>query len=211
MESARNVFGNPRGDVDLRRPFGDRAEHLAVIDFLKRLAVHHVAADLADQHDHRRRILEGGVDADRGVAGARAARYHADSGLAGQLAVGLGHVGGAGLVAGVDELEAVAQVEQRIQHFQIALARHAEGHVRAVDQELIDQDLAAGARIGKGQGHRIVLQESRLERHRRWYGYIPRLRSLGQSGRSVRHLSQRRRCGFRLRNLLEQTPVAHLG
>ena len=160
MEGARDIFGNPRGDVDLRRPFGDRAEHLAVIDFLKRLAIHHVAADLADQHDHRRRILERGVDADRRMAGAGTARHHADAGLAGQLAVGLGHVGGAGLVAGVDELEAVAHVEQRIQHFQIALARYAEGHVGAVDQELVDQDLAAGARIGKGQGHRIVLQES---------------------------------------------------
>ena len=81
-------------------------------------------------------------------------------GSAGQLAIGLGHVGGAGLVARVDQLEAVAHVEQRIQHFQIALARHAEGHVGAVDQQLIDQDFSAGARIGKGQVHRVGLQES---------------------------------------------------
>ena len=167
MEGARDVFGDPRSDVDLRRPFGDRAEHLAVIDFLKRLAVHHVAADLADQHDHRRRILERGMDADRRMARAGTARHHADARLAGQLAVGLRHVGGAGFVAGVDELEAVADVEQRIQHFQIAFARHAERHVGAVDQELIDQDLAAGARIGKGQGHRMVLQVSDVLAHRR--------------------------------------------
>ena len=105
-------------------------------------------------------FLESGVDPDRRMAGARTARHHADAGSAGQLAIGFGHVGGAGLVARVDQLEAVADVEQRIQHFQIALARHAKGHVGAVDQQLIDQDFSAGARIGKGQVHRVGLQES---------------------------------------------------
>ncbi len=53
MEGARDVFGNPGSDIDLRRPFGDRAEHLPVVDFLESLAIHHLAADLADQQDHR--------------------------------------------------------------------------------------------------------------------------------------------------------------
>ena len=126
-------------------------------------------------------FLERGVDADRRMAGAGAARHHADAGLAGQLAVGFGHVGGAGLVAGVDELEAVAHVEQRIQHFQIALARYAEGHVGAVDQELVDQDLAAGARIGKGQGHRIVLQESDVPAIAVCYCHVDRNPSSGDT------------------------------
>ena len=32
---------------------------------------------------------------------------------------------------------------ERVEHRQIALARHAESHVDAVDDELVDEDLAA--------------------------------------------------------------------
>ena len=62
-------LGDALGNVDLRHPFGERREHLAEIDLLEGLAVDLMARDLADQHDHRRRILKGGMDADRGVAG----------------------------------------------------------------------------------------------------------------------------------------------
>jgi hypothetical protein len=52
-----------RGVVDLHRPLGDAAEHLPVIDLLERLAIPHPPGDLADEQDHRRRILAGDVHA----------------------------------------------------------------------------------------------------------------------------------------------------
>ena len=119
------------GHVDLRHPFGERRVHLAEIDLLERLAVDLVARHLADQHDHRRRILERGMDADRGVAGAGAARHQQHAGLAGQLAVGLGHKGGAAFLAAGHEAD-LGGVEQRVEHFEIALAGDAERHLDAM-------------------------------------------------------------------------------
>ena len=46
-----------------RHPLGDAAEHLPVVDLLERLAPAHRARDLADQQDHRRRILARDVHA----------------------------------------------------------------------------------------------------------------------------------------------------
>src|SRR5258706_15423279 len=101
MEGASDVFGYPASDIDLRRPFGDRAEHLTVVDFLECLAVRHLATDLADQKDHRCRILERGVDADGSMAGAGTSRHQAEARLAGELAVSLGHIGRSGFVTGI--------------------------------------------------------------------------------------------------------------
>ncbi len=44
VEGARDQLRNARGVVDLGRPFGDRAEHRAVVEFLERLALAHVRA-----------------------------------------------------------------------------------------------------------------------------------------------------------------------
>ena len=79
---------------------------LRVVDFLEGFAVALVAGDVADEQHHRRRILERGVHADRCVGGARPARDEADAGPAGQLAVRLGHEGGAALLAVDDEADA---------------------------------------------------------------------------------------------------------
>ena len=136
--------------IDLAHPLGDRAEHRAVVDLLERLAPAHVARDLADQQDHRRRVLARDVHAVRRVGGAGAARDHGDPGPPGELAVGLGHHGGAALLA-ADDVADLAVVE-RIEEPEIAFAGHAEGEVDAVDLELVDQDLAAGAQVG-GSGH----------------------------------------------------------
>ena len=73
----RDVFGDALGAIDLRGPLGHAAVHPPIVDLLERFAIDEVAADLADEHDHRRRILHGGVDADRGVRRARAARDEA--------------------------------------------------------------------------------------------------------------------------------------
>ena len=144
MEGAADDLGDARGVVDLGRPFRHRAEDGAVVEFLERLALAHAALDLADEQDQRRRILIGDMDAGRGVGGAGPARDEADAGLAGQLAGGLGHHAGAAL--GPADRDLQLGVVQRVEHGEIALARHAEGvGRRREDQELVDEDLPAGA------------------------------------------------------------------
>jgi len=142
LERLVEQLGDALGHVDLRHPFGERRVHLAEIDLLKGLAVDLVARHLADQHHHRGRILECGVDADRGVAGAGAARHQQHAGLAGELAVGLGHERGAAFLAAGDEMN-LGCVEERVQDFEIALAGDAERHLDAVRLEAADDQLAA--------------------------------------------------------------------
>ena len=74
------------------------------------------------------------MDADRGVAGAGAAGHEQYAGLACQLAVGLGHEGGAAFLTAGDEAN-FGRVEQRIEHFEITLAGDAEGHLDPVRAE----------------------------------------------------------------------------
>ena len=64
-----------------------RAAHLAIganiareIDLLERLAVARAAIDVADEQDHRLRILHRDMDADAGVGRAGAARDEGDAG-----------------------------------------------------------------------------------------------------------------------------------
>ena len=126
------------------------AEHLAVVQFLEGLAVALVAGHLADEQHQRRRVLEGGVDPDRRVAGAGSAGDEGHSGLAGELRVGIGHEGRAGLVAVDDQLDHLARVVQRVQDSEVAFPGHAERVVHALDQQLIDETSGAGA--GRGHG-----------------------------------------------------------
>ncbi len=130
--------------IDLADPLRHRPEHLAVVDLLERLATELSPPDLADQQDHRRRVLERGVDAARRVRRARPARDEADPRAAGQLAVRVGHVRGADLVAADDEAD--RRVVERVEHREVALAGDAEDEIDAVQLELVDEDLAARAR-----------------------------------------------------------------
>jgi hypothetical protein len=145
-------LGDALGQVDLRHPFGERRVHLVEIDLLKRLAVDLVARDLADQHDHRGRILERGVDSDRGVARAGAARHQQHARRAGQFAIGLGHKRGAALLAAGDKMD-FGRVVERVEDFKIALAGDAERHLDAVRLETADDKLAA-AQSRKIRRHR---------------------------------------------------------
>ena len=160
----RDVFGNALGAIDLRRPLGDAAVHPPVVDLLERLAVDEIAADLSDEHDHRRRILRRGVDADRGVGGAGSAGDERDAGTSGELAVRLRHVRGAAFLPAHDERRRSRDVEQRVEHGEIALARNAEGVRRALREEIGDEDFAAGAR-GITVSRRDECREARQARH----------------------------------------------
>lgn len=63
VEGTADIFRNARRIVDLRHPLGHLAEHAAIVEFLERFAVEHLAADLADQQDHRGAVLHGDMHA----------------------------------------------------------------------------------------------------------------------------------------------------
>ena len=85
------------------------------------------------------------MDADAGMGGAGAAGDETDAGTAGQLAIGLGHVGGGPLVLADDGVD-LRRVVQGVEHVEIAFPRHAEQAVGAMDPQRIDQDASAAAR-----------------------------------------------------------------
>jgi len=101
------------------------AEHPAVIDLLERLALDEVVAHLADEQHHRRGVLERRMHADRRIGRARSTSDECHARLPGQLGVGIGHEGRAGLVA-IDDQADAARVVQRIEHGEVAFARNAE-------------------------------------------------------------------------------------
>ena len=71
-------------------------------------------------------------------------------GPAGELAVGVGHVRRARLVAAGDQPD--RRVVEAVEDVEVALARHAERELGAVDDELVDEELAAarGSRATSG-------------------------------------------------------------
>ena len=148
VERLAHELGDARRIVDLDDPFAQRREEPPVLDLLERLAVGVPALDLADEHHHRRRVLGRGMQPRRGVAGAGTPRDHDHPGPPGELAAGFRHVRGAALVPAGDGGDRIARVVEGVEDREIALARHAEDGVDAVDPEGIDQDPAAGAPIG---------------------------------------------------------------
>ncbi len=88
-----------------------------------------------------------------------AARHEADPGAARELPVRLRHVRGAGLVAAGDEADRA--VAERVEDLEVALARYAEGEVGAVDDELVDEDLPAGAALAPSRHRGRVIGCSR--------------------------------------------------
>ena len=83
------------------------------------------------------------MHADRGLRRAWPARDHANARAAGQLAVRLGHVRRAGLVAADDKPD--RRVVEAVEQPDVALAGNAERDLRAVDDQLVGEQLAAGA------------------------------------------------------------------
>ena len=96
------------------------------------------------KQDHRRRILDRRCARRPRVGRARAARDEADPRPPGELAVGLGHVGGA---ASWRTRRADRRVVERVEHRQVAFAGDAEGKLGAVHPSWSTSDLAAGALI----------------------------------------------------------------
>ena len=132
--------------VDPRGPLGDRAEERREVDLLEPLAVPHPPRDVADEEDHRLRILEGDVDADAGVGRARPARDEGHARAAGDRAVGAGHESRAAFLPAGDRLDVRMAVE-RVQHRQEAFARHSK------DAAAFLLGKAGDEKLGSGAGH----------------------------------------------------------
>src|SRR5262249_13838516 len=116
------------------------------VDFLERLALDKVVADLADEQDHRRRVLERRMHGNTRIGGTGPARHEADAGLASQLAMRLGHIAGATLLPAYHRRDRILMIVERVDTRQIALAGHEEYAPDALDTQLLDQDLTAIAR-----------------------------------------------------------------
>ncbi len=145
MKDTRHELGQIGSRFRLLHPLGERPEHAPVIHLLEGLASGEGARNLADREHHRRRVLKGGVHADRGVARTEPPGHQADARLARELAVGLRHVGGAVLVAAGDEPDDVADFMERVEHRQIALAKDTESGIHAVEAQGVDDVTAAGS------------------------------------------------------------------
>ena len=143
---ARDVLRDPLRALDLPRRLRDAGERLPVVDLLPGLAAAKRARHLADEQQHRRRVLARRVHADGGLRRSRATRHEADPGPPGELAVRLGGVRGALLVTARHEPD--RRVVERVEHGEEALAGEAEREVGAVQLELVDDDPAAGPHSG---------------------------------------------------------------
>ena len=146
MERPRYDLGYSRHVVDLRRPLRERAEDGAIIHLLKGAAFAHAALDLPDEQDQRGRIMFGDVDRVRGIHRARAARDEDDAWPSGQSRRCLGHERRAGFMPRDRQLD--GRIVERVEHGQVGLAGHAEDVRDALRDQLIDEDLTAGAEVG---------------------------------------------------------------
>ncbi len=91
-----------------------------------------------------------------GVGRARAAGDEGDSGAAGHLAVGIGHIADTALLPANGDRD-FRSIVKCIEDGEEALARNGENPVAAVDLQLVDEDSSAcscghGARCSRWQG-----------------------------------------------------------
>ena len=186
-------LGHHRDDVGrgprFGGPLGEPAERPDLVDLLERLAALVRPLDLADDREHRGRVLARRVDADRQVRAADGARAEADRRATGQLPVGLGHERGGAFVARPDDADpgALERVEQAEEGF----AGDGEGVADTGRAESVGDEPADGPRSGLDDG--LGVRVGRLLGRGRWARLrAPRLRSRLRS-RSARRPGRPRR------------------
>ena len=148
----RDVLGAAR----LGRPLGQPAERRDLVDLLERLAAEEVALDLADEREHRARVLPRRVDPDGEIGGADRARREARGRPTGQLPVGLGHERGAALVPRRDDPD--PGVAERVEQAEERLARNGERVAHAGGPQGVGDEPPDGPRAGP----RLDLRRGRL-------------------------------------------------
>jgi hypothetical protein len=85
------------------------------VRFLEAVFAQHGPNDLAAEHDHGNRVGHGGEQSGHRIGRPRTRGHHHDTGFAGGAGVTIGHVRGALLVAGEDQLDfrLVERIEKR--------------------------------------------------------------------------------------------------
>ena len=101
LEDAWNVIHL----FDQEAVLDDRVGDAGDVGFLEAILAEHGPDDLAAQDDEGHRVGKGGEQAGHGVGGARTRGHHHHAGPAGGAGIAVGHVRGALLVAGEDELD----------------------------------------------------------------------------------------------------------
>ena len=173
VEGAAEQLRDPRARRRSRtRPFASVPNIARQVDLLERLPAARGARHLADQQDQRRRVLRRGVHADAGLRRARAARDEADR-RAGPVSLPVASAMFAAPASwrARDQPDSVAVRVEPVEHRQVALARHAERDVGAVQDELVGEQVPAAARHGRQRvrcrrsgDHGAGLQDRRLLR-----------------------------------------------
>ncbi len=148
----------------LRGPLGEAADRRDLVDLLERLVAAVGSLDLADDREHRRRILAGRVDPDREVGGPDRARAETHRGPPGQLGMRLGHERRRALVARRDDADAgiAERIEQAQERFPRDRERDADpGAAKGIGDESTD-----GPRPIIGRGRCLGLRLPRRARRR---------------------------------------------
>ena len=130
-----------RRGLDLRRELCRRGEKRPIVHLLEGAPPHHRPLDLADEQDHRRRIVLGDMQPMRGVGRAGAAGDEADSWPPGQAPFGQRHHRRARL------LPADGQFDRRVVHGveggEVGFAGNAIDPLDPLRDELVDENLSA--------------------------------------------------------------------
>ena len=132
VRDLRQALGAP----DFHCPLDDVGEKGRQFDLLERLFVTVRRFDLADQGDQRRAVLIGGVQGNRHVRAAHAARAHRQRGGTRQLADRFRHKARATLVPCRHEADCRVVVE-RVQHREETFPRHREGKPHPLAPQLL--------------------------------------------------------------------------
>jgi hypothetical protein len=143
VEGARDGFRGLLRLVHLDHAFGDVGQQFGVVLLLQRLAAEILAFHLADQHHHRRRVMERRMQRDHRIGQSGPAGDDADAGPRAQAAVGDRHEAGAALVPADDHADGIALAQHRGQA-DITLARHAEHLVDAMRFQAVGQQACDG-------------------------------------------------------------------
>ena len=141
VERALDDLRDLRGGFDLRGQLRGRGEQGAIVHLLEGAPPDHRPLDLADEQDHRGRVVLGDVKPVRGVGRARAAGDEADSRPSGEAPLRQRHDRGASLLAAHRKLD--WRAGQGVESGEIGFARNAVDPFDSLGDELVDEDLSA--------------------------------------------------------------------
>ena len=143
-----DIFGDAIGGIDPRGPLGNRAEEGSEIDFLEAFAVAHLAVHIADEQDHRLRILLRDMDADARIGGARSAGDEGHSRTPRHRAIGAGHEADPAFLTARHHVDGVLPTKA-VEDLEKAFAGNGEDAVAPLLGQAIDEEFGGGGRIGR--------------------------------------------------------------